>query len=178
MSAVTPYRLMSSSSRLTKNRLEPGVALPAGAAAQLVVDAPALVPVRADDVEAAERRQLRANAPASRPPRTMSVPRPAMFVEIVTAPGMPALATITASRASWRALSTRHLTRRARSARTSASDSATLAVPTRTGRPVACTRAISSERAFILAPRSVKTRSGSSTRLHGRFGGKTTVVSP
>ena len=35
---------------------------------------------------------------ASLPPKTISVPRPAMFVEIVTAPGAPAFAIISASR--------------------------------------------------------------------------------
>src|SRR5438105_8098166 len=35
-----------------------GIALPAGAAAQLVVDAPALMPLRAEHVEAARRQRL------------------------------------------------------------------------------------------------------------------------
>ena len=88
-----------------------GVALAAGAAAQLVVDAARLVPLGADDVQAAERRALRRGAsatptctarlvelawrprpaPAARlramPPSTMSVPRPAMLVAMVTAFG-------------------------------------------------------------------------------------------
>ena len=98
------------------------IALPARAAAQLVVDAPALVPLGADD-EQARRRPSRAHAPrrprrgspprASRarrdrrccaasgfsrmstlPPSLMSVPRPAMLVAIVTVPGAPAWAMI------------------------------------------------------------------------------------
>ncbi len=40
------------------------------------------------------------------PPSTMSVPRPAMFVAMVTAPSRPACATISASRSWYRALST------------------------------------------------------------------------
>ena len=99
------------------------VALPAGAAAQLVVDAPALVALRADDVEAAGRpslglaeaghlgtdgglaavtlgaglhvRQLEfATRISTLPPSWMSVPRPAMFVATVIAPGTPASATM------------------------------------------------------------------------------------
>ncbi len=101
-----------------------------------------------------------------------------MFVEMVTAPGTPALDTMRASRASWRAFRTRHLTPRARSARNSDSDSATLAVPTRTGRPVPWARAISSTRADVFASRLVKTTSGSSTRRQERLGGNTTVVRP
>ena len=98
------------------------VALAAGAAAELVVDAPRLVPLGADDVEAAElddllvrlgrapsgaRRAIFSRSPresrpspsgvarySGLPPRRMSVPRPAMFVAIVTAGSWPACATI------------------------------------------------------------------------------------
>ncbi len=56
------------------------VALAAGAATQLIVDAPRLVPLGADDVQAATSR-------ATPGPSWMSVPRPAMLVAIVTAPG-------------------------------------------------------------------------------------------
>ena len=85
------------------------VALAARTAAQLVVDAARLVALGADDVQAARREHLRvALAPvllecraasasvgasssassASRlPPSTMSVPRPAMLVAMVTVPG-------------------------------------------------------------------------------------------
>ena len=96
-----------------------GIALAAGAAAQLVVDAPALMPLAADDEEPAaverdlplgarSRRGCARCARASRsalvdarrvsrlrrisrlPPSWMSVPRPAMLVAMVTAPGPPA----------------------------------------------------------------------------------------
>ena len=94
------------------------IALAAGAAAQLVVDAARLVALGADDVQAAggdhrvvallpvasRTRALSASAASSpqrvrarlraMPPSTMSVPRPAMLVAIVTAPGRPACATI------------------------------------------------------------------------------------
>ena len=46
-------RIRSSSSEL-KKRVDPGIALTAGAAAELVVDPPRLVPLRADDVQTAE----------------------------------------------------------------------------------------------------------------------------
>ncbi len=46
--------MTTSSSQLEKNTDEPGVALPAGAAAQLVVQALGAVPAGADDVQAAE----------------------------------------------------------------------------------------------------------------------------
>ena len=59
-----------------------GVALAAGAAAQLVVDAARFVPLGTDDVEAAES--------CTPSPSTMSVPRPAMLVAMVTAPCSPA----------------------------------------------------------------------------------------
>ena len=50
-------RIRSSSSD-RKKRDEPGVSLAAGAAAELVVDAAALVPLGADDVQAADRGDL------------------------------------------------------------------------------------------------------------------------
>ena len=68
-----------------------GIALPSGAAAQLQIDAAALVPVRADHVEAAQRRDALVFRRASLDlPSRMSVPRPAMLVEMVTAPRAPA----------------------------------------------------------------------------------------
>jgi hypothetical protein len=104
------------------------VALTAGTAAKLVVDAAAFVPFGAEDVEAAGRQGLllrrRRSRPRSRPcaawvcsgvtsiprgsllilplrtristlpPSWMSVPRPAMLVAMVTAPGTPASATM------------------------------------------------------------------------------------
>ena len=98
------------------------VALAAGTAAQLVVDAARFVALGADDVQAAGRdhlvvqrlpfarsfcaraafvgvgsvRRPRSFNSASRamPPSTMSVPRPAMLVAMVICPGVPAWATI------------------------------------------------------------------------------------
>ena len=123
-----------SSSSERKNWLEPGSPWRPDAAAQLVVDAAALVALGADDVQAARRRPPRrarrrtrcskrasprgtrggalspphlASASISAlPPSTMSVPRPAMLVEIVTAPLRPACATISASRSCCLAFST------------------------------------------------------------------------
>ena len=102
-----------------------GIALAAGAAAQLVVDAAALMALGADDEEAAgadhlllvaldfgldlflaaacarPRRSMPCSSIAMRisalPPSLMSVPRPAMLVAMVTAPGTPACAMICAS---------------------------------------------------------------------------------
>ena len=111
------------------------VALAARAAAQLVVDAPRLVALGADDVQAAGRdhlvvqllpvdahlfdapRLLRLRSSVSSactllisgsglPPSTMSVPRPAMLVAMVIIFGRPACATISASRACCFAFST------------------------------------------------------------------------
>ena len=80
----------------------------------------------------------------------MSVPRPAMLVEMVTAPGAPARATTAASSSSFLALRTSQGTPAAPRAAASSSDSLTLAVPTRTGRPAAWTPAISRTRAAEL----------------------------
>ena len=107
-----------SSSRRQEELGAAGIALAAGAAAQLVVDAPALVPLGADDEQAAgvehllplgldlgsDRRRpaarsrlvLDAAAPArmrisALPPSWMSVPRPAMLVAMVTAADPPGL---------------------------------------------------------------------------------------
>src|SRR5207245_2231438 len=73
-------------------------------------------------------------------PSTMSVPRPAMLVAMVTAPAWPALATIKASRSCCLALSTSCGTPRFSSNRASRSDFSTDTVPTRTGRPVPAVR--------------------------------------
>jgi hypothetical protein len=111
----------------------PGVALAAGAAAQLVVDAAGLVALGAEHEQAAGGEGLLlgvgdlrldlglareaasgvTSTPMARcswrqdsmrmstlPPSWMSVPRPAMLVAMVTAPGLPASATISAS-CSW-----------------------------------------------------------------------------
>ncbi len=128
-----PKMRIRSSCSDRKNLRAAGVALAAGAAAQLVVDAAAFVALGAEHVEAAggERLLLEAvdlgvdlrfsrvaraspSRPASSrsmrisalPPSWMSVPRPAMLVAMVIAPGTPAWATMKAS-CSWkRAFST------------------------------------------------------------------------
>ena len=110
------------------------IALAARTAAQLVVDAARFMALGADDVQATggdhlvvarlpvgadarggdfiEPRFARAAAAAASssasllPPSLMSVPRPAMFVAMVTLPGMPAFSTMCASRSCCLAFST------------------------------------------------------------------------
>ena len=69
----------------------------------------------------------------SLPPKTISVPRPAMLVEIVTAPGAPAFATISASRSCCFALRTSCLILCFVSKTDTSSELSMLLVPTRTG---------------------------------------------
>ena len=66
------------------------IALARATSAQLPIDAARFVTLGADDVEARP-------ASVTPGPSLMSVPRPAMLVEIVTVPGCPARATISAS---------------------------------------------------------------------------------
>ena len=106
------------------------------------------------------------------------MPRPAMFVEMVTAPTAPARATMSASSASFFAFSTSQRTPASRSRAARPSDSVTVDVPTSTGRPVACARVISSTMARSFASRCVKTRSSRSTRTMGRWVGMTTTSNP
>ena len=68
-------------------------------------------------------------------PNLMSVPRPAMLVAMVTAPGLPAFATTSASAWCRFALSTWCSILRMSSIRLSSSLTSTVVVPTRTGRP-------------------------------------------
>src|SRR2546430_13085899 len=70
----------------------------------------------------------------------MSVPRPAMLVAIVMAPGCPACATISASRWWYLAFKTSCRKPRRLSMRDSVSETSTLTVPTRIGRPRSCCR--------------------------------------
>ena len=69
------------------------------------------------------------------PPSRMSVPRPAMLVEMVTEPGRPAWAMMSASLAWCLALRTLCLMAALVSSRWTSSDRSTDAVPTSTGRP-------------------------------------------
>jgi len=78
-----------------------GVSLAPCAATQLVVDAARFMPVRSQDEQAVEATTRFAIAFVAAA-QAISVPRPAMFVEIVTTPGAPASATTVASSASFR----------------------------------------------------------------------------
>ena len=98
--------------------------------------------------------------PAGLPPSTMSVPRPAMLVAIVTLPLCPACATIPASR-SWNlALRTSCLMPRRLRSVPSTSDFSTDTVPTRIGRPALVISSISSMTALNLLTSFLNTRSG------------------
>ena len=99
------------------------------------------------------RSATRSRPASSRPPSRMSIPRPAICVDTVTAPARPASAMISASSASLRALSTTHSTPAARSRAASRSDSLTSSVPTSTGRSSSCAAATSSTRAASLCSR-------------------------
>ena len=83
----------------------------------------------------------------------MSVPRPAMFVEIVTAPRAPARAMTSASIASFLAFSTWQVTPAARSRSASRSDSSTVSVPDQ-HRPARCMGPpdLFDDRAFLGVP--------------------------
>ena len=160
------------------------VALAAGAAAQLVVDAARFVAFGADDVQAAgglaPRRgaaaiRLRARGPcrprrrprpapassaSSEPPSTMSVPRPAMLVAMVTAPGRPAWATMCASRSCCLALSTSCGMPASCSCSESSSETSIEVVPTSTGWPRSWQSRISSTTARYLPARLRNTQVG------------------
>mmetsp|Transcript_233 Transcript_233/g.661 ORF Transcript_233/g.661 Transcript_233/m.661 type:complete len:215 (-) Transcript_233:635-1279(-) len=105
--------------------------------------------------------QDRASMPGL-PPSRMSVPRPAMFVEMVTALRRPACAMMRPSRAamSARALSTSWGMPSAARAALRSSDAAMEDEPTSTGRPVACMRFTSSTKAARFPAWLTKTTSG------------------
>mmetsp|Transcript_12688 Transcript_12688/g.24063 ORF Transcript_12688/g.24063 Transcript_12688/m.24063 type:complete len:298 (-) Transcript_12688:1412-2305(-) len=109
------------------------------------------------------------------PPRIMSVPRPAMLVEMVTAPLRPLWDTISDSRSTFSGLAFRSwkgmpslVSRPARNSLRS-----TLVVPTSTGRPSLCMRLISAHTEFHLASSVLNTTSAESKRLFSRFMGTT-----
>ena len=81
----------------------------------------------------------------------MSVPLPAMFVDIVIAPSLPASAIIAASDSSFFAFSTLHRAPSFIKAFESAMDSSILRVPTSIGLPVLCSFFISRIKASSLA---------------------------
>ena len=98
-----------------------------------------------------------------------------MLVAMVTAPDRPACATISAS-FSWNlAFSTLCLMPRRFSMSPSISLTATLMVPTRTGRPFSCSSATSSMTAFHFPLWLRKTRSAKSSRIMSRLVGTTTT---
>ena len=106
----------------------------------------------------------------------MSVPRPAMFVAMVTAPGSPASATMAASRSWFLALSTLWWMPLRSSIPESASEVSTEAVPASTGCPRVCASLIASTTDLNLACSERKMRSARSSRIMGRWVG-TTITS-
>ena len=111
------------------------------------------------------------------PPSRMSVPRPAMLVAIVTAPFLPAWATISAS-FSWNfAFSTTCSTPRRASMPLKSSLFSTLTVPTSTGWPVAWRLTTSSMMAAYFAFIVTNTASFMSSRIMGRLVGMVTTSS-
>ena len=85
------------------------------------------------------------------PPSRMSVPRPAMFVAMVTAPTRPACAMMCASRSWFFALSVSCLMPRLSKRRESFSELSMDTVPMRQGWPLALRAATSSATALNLA---------------------------
>ena len=112
------------------------------------------------------------------PPNTISVPRPAMLVAIVTAPGYPAFATISASCAWNLAFNTLCLMPALVNALESNSDFSMEIVPTNTG----CLRATQSLMSSIMALNLYSSVSNitsvRSSRIIGRLVGITTVSKP
>ena len=103
------------------------------------------------------------------------MPRPAMFVAIVTAPVRPAWATMPDS-FSWNfAFRVSCLIPRRLSIVERISDFSTLTVPTSTGRPASCSSTISSIRALNLAFSSRYTRSALSSRIISLWVGMATT---
>mmetsp|Transcript_11367 Transcript_11367/g.39525 ORF Transcript_11367/g.39525 Transcript_11367/m.39525 type:complete len:217 (-) Transcript_11367:1293-1943(-) len=109
------------------------------------------------------------------PPRRMSVPRPAMLVEMVTAARRPLWATISASRSTFSGLAFSSSYGMPSSLRSSAicSERSTEVVPTSVGRPSWCMRLISVRTAFHLPFSERKTTSWLSSRSTGRLVGTT-----
>ena len=103
----------------------------------------------------------------------MSVPRPAMFVAIVTAPGRPASATTSDSLLCCFAFSTLCVMPRRLSIRDSVSDTSTFVVPTSTGSSILWSRSISSMIALNFSRFVRKMRSSRSSLTTGRLVGMT-----
>src|SRR5699024_7969670 len=84
-----------------------GISLPPGASPELVVQSAAGIAGGTDHVEPTSSATRSWSSPLA-PPSRMSVPRPAIWVDTVILPYVPASAMIAASSASLRALSTTH----------------------------------------------------------------------
>ena len=129
-------RCMMSSPNDTKKRLEPG--------SPCRPDRPrSWLSMRRDSCRSVPIT-CRPPAFATPSPSLMSVPRPAMFVAITTAPGSPAFSTMCASRSCCFAFSTSWSMPFRRSSAARYSDFSIEVVPTSTGRPCPCISAISS----------------------------------
>ncbi|MNS87706.1 hypothetical protein D3C72_1216570 [compost metagenome] len=115
---------------------------------------------------------------SSEPPSTMSVPRPAMLVAMVTAAGRPALATMVASRSCCLALSTSCFTPALRRCSDNISEVSIEVVPTSTGWPRLAHSSMSASTALNLPLRLRNTWSGLSLRMVGRLVGITTTSRP
>mmetsp|Transcript_7628 Transcript_7628/g.26847 ORF Transcript_7628/g.26847 Transcript_7628/m.26847 type:complete len:215 (-) Transcript_7628:1235-1879(-) len=122
------------------------------------------------------------------PPSTMSVPRPAMFVAMVTAPRRPACATVSASCLAYWGLAFSRLCctptmslpclsfqTKPASMRLSISLCSTLVVPTRMGFPSQWQSTTNSTMAFHLASCVLNTAVGLSSRIRGLFVGTGTT---
>ena len=108
----------------------------------------------------------------------MSVPRPAMLVAMVTAPFLPAWATISASRSWFLAFSTLWGTPLAFSRRLRSSLFSMLTVPTSTGWPLAWHSTTCSMTALYLPFTVLYTTSCISCRWRGRLVGTVTMFRP
>ena len=122
---------------------------------------------------------MMANPPASLASGVnfMSVPRPAMLVAMVTVPGLPASATISASFWCSLALSTWCGTLRMFRVRLSNSEISTDVVPTSTGRPASRSFSISSITALYFSRLVLNTKSLRSWRWESLFCGITVTSS-
>src|SRR5690606_30510694 len=165
-------RTTRSSSRLTKNTEPPGS--PCRPARPRSWSSTRRLSCRPHPITySPPRAATRSRSDWSLPPSRMSTPRPAICVETVTRPYVPASAMIAASSASFLALRTTQGTPASRSAAARVSDSLTSRVPMSTGRPVAWHSTTSSISAASRSWRLAYSRSGSSTRLSRRCRGST-----
>ena len=111
------------------------------------------------------------------PPSMMSVPRPAMLVATVTAPNLPAWATISASFSWFLALRTLCLMPCLVSSFERTSDFSMEVVPAKTGCPFSWQAAICRTMAWYLPVVFLYTSSGWSTRIRGLLVGTSTMSS-